>query len=316
MRILVASPIDPATLAALRADHDVVERLGASEDGLAEVVTDRQVVIFRSGVSISRRVLDAAPALRALVRAGSGLDNLDLDTVQARGISLHRVPGPGAQAVAELTFALFLGLARRVVVADQLLRRGHWAKSELVGVNLTEKTLGIVGVGSIGGRVGALGRAWGMNVVGCVDHWSEERRLQLATDGIELVPDCATVLAAADFASIHVPLNDATRGMIGDAALARMRPTAYLVNIARGGVVDEMALHRALVEERLAGAALDVHVREGEGKISPLAELPNVILTPHIGAATSDAQRQIGVQIVEIIAGLARDQERTQVVPA
>ncbi len=306
MRILIASKIDPDALAALNDAHDVVERVGASEDELAAAVGDREVLVFRSGVGISRRVLDAAPDLRALIRAGSGLDNLDLETVAARGIALHRVPGPGAQAVAELTFALFLGLARQVLVADQLLRRGRWAKSELVGVNLAGKTLGIVGVGSIGSRVAELGSAWGMRVVGCVDRWSEERRRRMAADGIDLLPDCGAVLAAADFASIHVPLGDDTRGMIDAAALARMRPGAFLVNIARGGVVDEEALRQALVAGRLAGAALDVHVAEGDGRISPLADLPNVILTPHIGATTVDAQRQIGERVLEIVAELAQ----------
>ena len=304
MRILIASRIDPGALEHLRASHDVLERIGASEDELAAAIVDREVLVFRSGVAISRRVLDAAPRLRALIRAGSGLDNLDLANVEARGITLHRVPGPGAQAVAELTFALFLGLARQVLVADQLLRRGRWAKSELVGVNLTGKTLGIVGVGSIGSRVAMLGSAWGMRIVGCVERWSDDRRRRMATDKIELLPDCGAVLAEADFVSIHVPLGEGSRGMIGEAAIARMRPGAFLVNIARGGVVDEDALRRALVEGRIAGAALDVHVAEGEGKISPLADLPNVILTPHIGATTIDAQRQIGERVLDIVAEL------------
>jgi D-3-phosphoglycerate dehydrogenase len=302
MRILVASPIDGTALDRLSAAHDVVERLGATEDDLAAALADREAMIFRSGVTISRRVLDAAPDLRLLIRAGSGLDNLDLETVEARGITLHRIPGPGAQAVAELTFALFLGLARQVLVADGALRRGHWAKSEIVGFNLAGKTLGIVGLGSIGSRVAALGQAWGMRVVGCVRHWSPERAAQVAATGVELVERCDQVLAEGDFVSLHVPLDDTTRGMIDASALARMKPSAFLVNIARGGVADETALREALVAGRLAGAALDVHVAEGEHRISPLADLPNVILTPHIGAMTRDAQRQIGEQILELVA--------------
>lgn len=311
MNILIASQIDADAERQLRERHDVVRAIGAPEDELIEAVRDRHVLVFRSGVSISRAVLEAGTELRLLVRAGSGLDNLDLDYVRSRGIQLHRVPGPGAQAVAEMTFALMLGLARNVALGDRLLRQGRWAKSELTGYNLRGKTLGIVGLGSIGSTVARLGRAWEMTIVGCVDDYSEDRRASFGEAGIDLVPDCIPVLERADFVSLHVPLGDATRNMIGAAEIARMQRTAFLINIARGGVVDEHALLEALVEGRIAGAALDVHVAEGEGKISPLAELPNVILTPHIGAATVDAQREIGRIAVDIIEQAARHEAAT-----
>jgi D-3-phosphoglycerate dehydrogenase / 2-oxoglutarate reductase len=300
MRILVASPIHKDALAILTRSHDVVSRIGAPEQELADAAHDREAIIFRSGVSLGPAVLQA-PDLRLLVRAGSGLDNLDLETVNSRGIVLHRVPGPGAQAVAEMTFAHMLGLARNLVLGDRLLRQGHWAKSELQGYNLHGKTLGIIGLGSIGSRVAELGQAWGMHVIGCVRDWSEERHGLFADRGITLTGDCEQVIAAADFVSIHVPLDETTRGMIGRQQLARAKQGAFLVNIARGGVVDEEALLESLKSGRLAGAGLDVHVREGEGLRSPLADLPNVILTPHIGAATVDAQREIGQKVVEIV---------------
>ncbi|CAN5763897.1 hydroxyacid dehydrogenase [soil metagenome] len=307
MRILLASKIDGEAEAQLRGSHDVVSRIGASEPVLADAAQDRQVIVFRSGVTISQAVLQA-PDLRLLVRAGSGLDNLDLETVRARHIVLQRVPGPGAQAVAEMTFAHILGLARNVVLGDRLLRQGRWAKSELTSYNLTGKTLGVVGLGSIGTRVAELGLAWGMHVVGCVSNWSAERHEVYEAQGIELLPGCADVLKRADFVTLHVPLDETTRPLIGRAELQRMKPTAFLVNIARGGVVDEEALLEALREGRLAGAGLDVHVREGEGHVSPLAELPNVILTPHIGAATIDAQREIGRLVVQIIQSFSEEQ--------
>ena len=300
MRILLASPIDADAEADLRERHDIVRQIGADEATLASAAADRHAIIFRSGVSIGRSVLEA-PELRLLVRAGSGLDNLDMDTVTSRGIELHRVPGPGAQAVAEMTFAHMLGLARQVPLADRLLRQGRWAKGELDAYNLHGKTLGIIGLGSIGTRVGELGAAWGMRVIGCVDSPTEDRRRSFRERGIELQSDCNAVLEQADFVTIHVPLDDSTRGLIGAAELQRMKPTAFLINIARGGVVDEGALLEALREGRLAGAGLDVHVREGNGQISPLADLPNVILTPHVGAATIDAQREIGRTVVEIV---------------
>ena len=305
MNILIASKIDADAVERLRAEHDVVVAIGAPRDELERLIADREVLIFRSGVDIDEALLDRAARLRLIVRAGSGLDNLDVRSVAARGIDLQRVPGPGARAVAELTFALFLGLARQVLVADRLLRDGHWAKSEIVGYNLGGKTLGIVGLGSIGTTAARLGLGWGMRVIGCVERPSAERHDRFAAEGIELV-SLPEVLAAADFVSLHVPLDDDTRGMIGRKQLALMRPTSILVNISRGGVVDETALLEALQGDRgPAAAGLDVHVAEGEGKVSPLASLPNVILTPHIGASTVDAQRQIGVEIVRIVGELS-----------
>jgi phosphoglycerate dehydrogenase-like enzyme len=307
MRILLASPIDDAAEAELRERHDVVREIGADEPTLAAAARDRQAIVFRSGVSIGRSVLEA-PDLRLLVRAGSGLDNLDMETVTARSIELRRVPGPGAQAVAEMTFAHMLGLARQLPLADRLLREGRWAKGELDAYNLHGKTLGIIGLGSIGTRVAELGRAWGMRVIGCVENPSPERRQHFADMGIDLLADRNAVLEQADFVTLHVPLDGDTRGFIGAAELERMKPTAFLVNIARGGVVDEQALLEALRERRIAGAGLDVHVREGKGQISPLAELPNVILTPHIGAATIDAQREIGRIVVQMVDAFSEEQ--------
>ncbi len=303
MRILVASPIDKDALEELKGRHDVVAAFGAPEDELRRLAVDREAIIFRSGVSISSEVLAAATGLRLLVRAGSGLDNLDLEQVRRRGIDLRRVPGPGAQAVAELTFGLMLSLARGIALGDRLLRQGHWAKSELVGYNLTGKTLGIVGLGSIGTRVAALGAAWGMRPIGVVESPSPERAAEFATHGIELTT-LDGVLAAADFLTIHVPLGERTRGMIGAPELARVKPGVFLVNAARGGVVDEVALLAELQPGgRVRGAGLDVHVNEGEGKVSPLASLPNVVLTPHVGASTVDAQREIGREVVAIVDG-------------
>jgi len=300
MRILVASQIAPAALALLQERHDVRLAIGASEPDLAAAAADREAVVFRSGVSLGPAVL-AAPDLRLLVRAGSGLDNLDLATVRARSIELVRIPGPGAQAVAELTFGLMIALARGIVIADRSLREAHWVKSQLVGYNLRGKRLGIVGLGSIGSRVATLGLAWEMRPIGVVEHPSVDRAVSFAERGIDLA-DLDQVLAESDFVSLHVPLSELTRGMIGARELARMKPGAFLVNIARGGVVDEAALLEALQPGgRLRGAALDVHVAEGEGKRSPLADLPNVVLTPHIGAQTIDAQEEIGREVVAII---------------
>lgn len=301
MKILVASSIHADAIDELSERHDVICAFNAKEEELQVLVKDRECLIFRSGVSISAEVMECAPDLKLLVRAGSGIDNVDVGYVRERGLELVRVPEPGAKAVSELSFALMLALARNVLEADRLTRRGRWAKYELEGYLLTGKGLGIIGLGNIGSRVGRMGVAWGMDVVGCVEYPSPHRAAEFLEQGIRLVDDCRDVLAVADFVSIHVPLKDSTRNLVDADTFAHVKPGAYMVNLARGGVVNEAALRRLLTEGRLRGAALDVHEEEGEGKISPLADLPNVILTPHIGAMSIDSQREIGERVIEIV---------------
>jgi D-3-phosphoglycerate dehydrogenase len=300
VKILVASRIDPDAEARLRTSHDVRCAYGAPEAELCRAIADRDVLVFRSGVEISAKVLDAAPQLVLIVRGGSGLDNIDLPTVERRGIRFERIPGPGAQAVAEMAFALMLALARNLLRADRLMRQGRFAKTEMTGYLLHGKTLGVVGAGNIGSKVGRMGVAWGMRVLGCTENGIEKEAQRLAELGIRRT-SLDEVLQRADFLSVHVPLQDSTRHLIGEAAIARMKPGAMLVNLARGGVVDEQALLRALASGHLAGAGLDVHEREGDGLSSPLAGFDNVVLTPHIGASTHDSQREIGEVIVRTI---------------
>lgn len=301
VKILLASSIDPAAIEALERDHDVLRAFNAPEAELAALVRDREAVIFRSGVTLSARILDAAPNLALLLRAGSGLDNIDIPHALARGVQVVRVPGSSAQPVAEHTFALLLSLARKVTLADRLLREGHWPKATLGGPLLAGKTLGIVGAGRIGGRVGEMGSAWGMRALGCVDSPSPGVAAVLAGRGITLT-DFETVIAASDFVCLHVPLDDRTHHMVDARVLSRMKPGSFLVNVARGGVVDEEALMAALTGGGpLLGAALDVHEREGEGVVPRLGALPNVVLTPHIGAMAWDSQRLIGERVLELL---------------
>jgi phosphoglycerate dehydrogenase-like enzyme len=303
VKILVVSKIDPDALTLLQAHHDVVVAINPDEEALISAIADRQVLVFRSGVEITRRALEAAPHLALLLRAGSGLDNIDLAYIEQRGIELRRVPGPGAQSVAELTFGLMLAMARNVVAADASMRAGRWLKSDLMGHLLAGKTLGVIGLGSIGTLVARMGIAWGMTAIGCVERPSSVRAAGFAEERIRLA-DCDEVIAAADFLSIHVPLKPGNVGLIGVAALQRMKRGAFLVNIARGGIVDEDALLHALQGGEIAGAALDVHAVERDGHRSALADLPNVVLTPHLGASTFDSQREIGREVVSIVATL------------
>lgn len=298
MKVLLASPIDPATTEVLRERHDVVQ---ADPAHLRSAVGDAEVVVLRSGPTLSAEVLTGAPRLRLVVRAGSGLDNIDLDAARERGITVVRIAGMSAAPVAELTFALLLALARKVTLADRLIRDGSWPKQRLGGPLLRGKTLGVVGAGNIGGLVGQMGYVWGMHVLGCVARPDATVGEQLAQRGIVL-SDFDEVVEQADFVTLHVPLSDTTRHLVDAEVLDRMRPGSLLVNMARGGVVDEKALHEALVEGRtVAGAALDVHEAEGDGTISPLADLPNVVLTPHIGAMAVDTQQRIGARVLELV---------------
>lgn len=310
MKILIASSIYPEAIEKLHECHDVTCAFNAQETELQTLIKDREVLIFRSGVSITAEVMAAAPDLKLLIRAGSGLDNLDFDYVQKRGLKLIRIPEPGAKAVAELTFALMLALARNILKADHSLRQGRWIKRELTGHLLTGKVLGLIGVGNIGARIGQLGSAWDMQVIGCVGHPSPVKAARLREKGINIV-NLYRVLAEADFISVQTPLQADTHHLIDAKALASMKPGAFLINVARGGVVDEMALYQALTEGHLGGAGLDVHETEGEGKVSPLATLENVVLTPHIGASAIDSQREIGDIAIDTINSFLAEQTLT-----
>jgi D-3-phosphoglycerate dehydrogenase / 2-oxoglutarate reductase len=306
MRIVVCSPIDPCALQQLAQGHEVIPAVTSTRDELLRHVEGCQVLVVRSGVTIDRELLDRAPSLRLVIRAGSGTDNLDLAALASRGIVVERVPGPGADAVAEMTIALMLALLRHIPEADRSVREGRWRKHELTGHRAAGRTLGIVGAGTIGGRVGRLGAAIGMHPVGCVERMTPRARAHLTSLGIRPAP-LDEVLEVSDVVSIHTPLTPRTQGLIGHEALSRMRPGGYLLSLARGGVVDEHALREMVLSGHLAGAALDVHEHEGEGMVSPLADLPNVVLTPHIGAGTHEAQRAIGDRVVELVDELAAE---------
>lgn len=306
MKIVVASPICPDALTQLQSSHTVICAWNYSRVELLGCMARCEILIFRSGVEISAEVMGRAPQLQLLIRAGSGLDNLDIDYLRERGMELFRIPAPGARAVAELTFGVMIMLARQILPADSGLRKGRWLKNSLSGYLLQEKTLGIIGAGNIGAMVGEMASQWGMQAIGCVAHPDASAADRLRRRQIRLAP-FHEVLSQADFLTLHVPLDPQTQRLIGQKELNCMKPGAYLINMARGGVVDEVALALALTRPGgLAGAALDVHEQEGEGAFSPLAGLTNVVLTPHIGATTVDSQRQIGQEIIAVIDAYAK----------
>ena len=298
-RVLIADRMPAEGLAPLQADPriELVDRTGLKGDELAGALADVDAVIVRSSTRITRESLLETQRLKVIGRAGVGVDNIDVGAATERGIAVLNAPSGNTISAAELTITLLLAVLRRVPAADASMKRGEWDRTSFAGSELHGKTLGLVGAGRIGGEVARRARAFGMRVIVYDPFLSEERARALEVELVSL----DDVLARADVLSLHTPLTEKTAGLIGDAQLARMKKTAVLVNAARGGVVDEGALHRALSEDRIAGAALDVFEQEPLPGDHPLRALPNVVLTPHLGASTHEAQQNVAVEIAEAV---------------
>lgn len=293
-RILVAEQIAPEGIDALRARHEVEVRTGLSAEHLREVVGDYDALIVRSQVDVNAALIAAAPRLQVIGRAGVGVDNVDLDAATRAGITVVNAPTGNTIAAAEHTIALLLALARRIPEADASIRRGEWSRGQLQGVQLRGRTLGIIGLGKIGMAIAERARALGMTLIGSDPYVTAE---QAALRGVELV-DLERLLERSDAVTVHVPLSRATTGLIGPRAIARMKPGAFVLNVARGGIVDEPALASALREGRLGGAGIDVFDTEPPTG-SPLLDAPNTVLTPHLGASTIEAQVAVAEEIAE-----------------
>ncbi|HUP19192.1 MAG TPA: phosphoglycerate dehydrogenase [Gemmatimonadota bacterium] len=303
-RVLVSDPLSEAGLARLAAEPDVdVEAPGTMErDVFLAALPRADALIVRSGTVVDAEAIERAARLRVIGRAGVGLDNVDVDAATSRGILVMNTPGANATATAEHAWALLLALARRVAAADASVRRGEWDRKAFTGVQLARRVLGVIGLGRVGRRVAALGRGFGMEVLAFDPYLSGEAAAELGVEPVEL----DALLDRADVVTLHAPLTEATRGLIGPAEIARMRPGALLVNCARGGLLDEAALAEALADGRLGGAALDVFETEPPGA-SPLLDLPNVVVTPHLGASTVEAQRDVSVQVAEQVVDALRE---------
>jgi D-3-phosphoglycerate dehydrogenase len=292
-KILICDPIAPTAVAAIR-DLGVVvdEGVELTQDALADVIGDYDAIVVRSGTKVYASTLENPGRLKAIIRAGVGLDNIDLGIAQAKDIQVHNTPCASSNAVAELTIGLLFSLARYIPRADGSMKAGQWQKKQLRGTELMGKTLGVIGYGRIGKRVAEKAAALGMDVV--VHTLRPVPENQVAFESL---------LKRADYITLHIPHTDQTHHLIGRAELAMMKPSAYLVNTARGSVVDETALYEALHDGHLAGAALDVYSEEPPQSetLRQLVALPQVIATPHIGASTYEAQDRIGDEIVELV---------------
>ncbi len=265
-----------------------------SEDELAKLASDVDGIIVRSSSRITPKILGAAKNLKVIGRAGVGVDNIDVPAATARGVVVMNTPFGNTTSAAEHSVAMLLALARNIPRADQKLRGGEWDKKSFTGVELSDKTLGVIGLGKIGQKVARAARGLDMRVLAFDPFITSERAKEL---GVELA-EIDDVLAGADFLTLHVPLNDKTENLIGVEALKKMKPTARIINVSRGGVVDEEALCAALKEGRIAGAALDVYSQEPITE-SPLFDLPNVVATPHLGASTEEAQERVAEDVAK-----------------
>jgi D-3-phosphoglycerate dehydrogenase len=304
VNILVAESLADTGLERLRSGgaHEVDVRIGLSRADLLDAIPPYDALVVRSQIAVDAELIAAGRRLTVVGRAGVGVDNVDLDAATRAGVTVVNAPTGNTIAAAEHTLALLFGLARRIAAADASVRRGEWRRSEFTGVELRGRTLGIVGLGKIGQAIADRARALEMLVLASDPYVTAE---QAALHGVELraLPD---LLAAADVVTVHVPLTRATRGLIGAEALARMKPSALLLNVARGGVVDEAAVAEALAAGRLAGAAFDVFEHEPPAG-TPLLTAPNTLLTPHLGASTAEAQvavaEEVADQVLDVLAG-------------
>lgn len=293
-RVLVTDEIDPEGVALLVADPrlDIHQQPTLPRDELLKQIGEYDAIIGRSATRISPDLLRAASRLKVVGRAGVGVDNIALDVATELGIAVVNAPEGNTIAVAELFFGVVIGILRHLPRADASMRSGRWDRSALTGTELNGKTLGIVGLGRIGSAVATRAAAFGMTLV-AYDPYVAEARFQSLR--VRRAADLAELLGAADVVTVHTPLTEETRGMIGRRELALLAPHAIVVNMARGGIVDEEALADALTAGALRAAAVDAFVKEPLVSDSRLRSLPNLYLTPHLGASTAEAQRNVAV---------------------
>ena len=289
MKVIVADKISERGVELLRKSG--LNTVLTSKETIAAELADADALIVRSATRVTKDLLEKAPKLRAVGRAGVGVDNIDLPEATKRGVLVMSTPGGNAVSVAEHTFALMLALARQVPKVDAGLREGRWEKSSS-GTELRGKTLGLIGLGRIGGEVARRAEAFDMKIIAYDPYISEAAAKELQVELVNL----DRLLAESDFISLHTALSPATQNMINAKSIEKMKKSARIVNAARGELIDEAALAEALKKGRLAGAALDVFVEEPP-KNSPLIGLPNLIGTPHIAGSTAEAQEEVGTQV-------------------
>ena len=309
MKILVADGISPKGIALL-ADYEVDVRDKLSHEELLGIIGGYDALMVRSASKVTAAVIARAENLKIIGRAGVGVDNIDVKAATERGIIVINSPGGNTIAATEHTMAMMLSMARNIPAADETMRRGEWNRKAYVGVELRGKTLGVIGMGRIGSGVAKRALAFDMNVV-AYDPYVNEERAQALGVTIGTLDD---IFKEADFITVHMPLTKETRGMISIAQMRRMKPGVRLVNCARGGIIDEADLAAAVREGIVAGAAVDVFEEEPLPADHPLRGVPGIVLTPHLGASTVEAQIGVSVDVAEGIRAALRGEPVTTAV--
>ena len=295
--VLIAEELSPATVGVLGSDFDIRHCDGANRDELlAALKSGVDAVLIRSATKMDAEAISAATGLRVIARAGVGLDNVDIPAATAAKVMVINAPTSNIVSAAELAIALMMASARNISPAHASLRAGKWARSKFSGTEMFEKTLGIVGFGKIGQLVAHRMKAFDMNVIAYDPYLSAEK---VSTLGVKLV-ELDELLKNSDFITIHLPKTKETVNLIGEEALSKVKPSVHIVNAARGGVLDEAALFKAITEGRVAGAGIDVYATE-PCTDSPLFSLDQVVATPHLGASTEEAQERAGIDVAHSV---------------
>jgi D-3-phosphoglycerate dehydrogenase len=309
-KILVADGLNENGQAILRSFANVDDHTGISPEELVQIIKEYDALIVRSRTKVPASVFQAASRLKVVGRAGVGVDNIDLEAAKAHGVTVVNSPTATSLAVAELAFGLMLALAREIPRADAGMKQGDWLKKELAGTELFGKTLGIIGMGRIGAEVGKRAAAFGMIVLGYDPLIPSEEITRRGAQPVSL----DDLYARADYISLHMPLTDETRSMVGEKAFGRMKRGVRIVCAARGGIIDEAVLLEALESGQVAGAALDVFASEPPGA-TDLVKHPKVIAMPHVGAQTVEAQARAAEDIAnEVLAVLNGESLRWKIV--
>lgn len=299
MKILIADKIASSGVDYLRKQEgvEVVEAYGSTPDELKIKAADVDAIIVRSASSVTREIIDAAPGLKAVGRAGVGVDNIDVEAASDRGIIVMNTPGGNTIATAELTFTHLLCSARPIPQANASMKSGEWNKKAYQGSELFKKKLGILGLGRIGSEVAKRAKAFGMTVLAYDPYLTKARAEQLEVQKAEL----ETLLREADFITVHMPKTEATANLLNAGAFAKMKDGVRIINCARGGLIDEAALADAMSSGKVSAAGLDVFVQEPLPEESPLRQHERLVMTPHLGASTAEAQENVGLEVAECI---------------
>ena len=295
-RVLIAEELSPATVEALGPDFEIVHCDGANREELLPAIVDVDAILVRSATKVDAEAIAAAKRLKVIARAGVGLDNVDVKASTQAGVMVVNAPTSNIVSAAELAVGLLLASARNIVPANSALHRGEWKRSKYTGVEVADKTVGIVGLGRIGILVAQRLAAFGVKLIAYDPYVQPARAAQLGVQMMSL----DELLAEADFITVHLPKTPETVGLIGEDALSKVKPTVHIINAARGGIIDEDALYKAMSEGRVAGAGLDVYASE-PCTDSPLFTLENVVATPHLGASTDEAQEKAGIAVAKSV---------------